>query len=99
MKIFTTKDGTLIDLGVVFSISNLRFDWRSEYGVHSYESDWYVMLGVKSKEQPLKFSLGCGPEVRSTDDYECVQEKRRKSDLHARKEYTRLIEEWACKPE
>jgi hypothetical protein len=98
MRVFTTKEGHSIDLESVFAVSQLRFDWRSDYGVHSHESDWYVQLGVKGKEQPLKFSLGCAPTVLRTDTYDSVQEKRSKSSNYARMEYTRLMEKWTYEP-
>lgn len=98
MKIFTTLDGDHIDLESVFSISQLLFDWLSTYGVHSHESDWHVLMGIKGKEQPLKFSLGCGPSVLNIDDYDCVQRKRQKSAVEARDEYDRLMVEWTQEP-
>ena len=94
MKVFTTKYGNSIDLDAVFAISQLMFDWRSEYGIHSYESDWYVLLGIKGTVQLLKFSLGCGPSVFTTDDYECVQSKRHKSAAEANAWHARLKYEW-----
>jgi hypothetical protein len=98
MKVFTTLSGDSIDLGSVFAISQLLFDWRSEYGVHSHESNWYVQLGIKGKEEPLKFSLWCCPAVLRTDDYDCVQKKRQKTAEEARDEYERLMVEWTQEP-
>lgn len=98
MNVFTTKCGNSIDLDTVFAISQLLFDWRSEYGIHSYESDWYVLLGIKGTVQELKFSLGCGPIVRGADNYECVQKKRCKSANEAGREHRRLKDEWTKEP-
>ena len=94
MKIFTTLDGDSIDLESVFAISRLLFDWCSDYGIYSHEKGWYAQLGIKGKEQLLKFSLGCASTVDRTDSYDRAQVKRRGCAAKAEKEYRRLMTEW-----
>jgi hypothetical protein len=92
MNVFTTLNGTHVNLDAVVSISELRWNYDIGYPVRGYINYTTVFNG-----QPVKLELSFDHGHSLGDSREVRKEKDQRFRKASEKEYRRLLKQWKSK--